>query len=86
MSDDFIDKKAWMKLSDRERMDKFTLSVGDIIVADDVDFEVDEYAKGKTSANLIGENKEWPGCFTIETVNINVGGGRGNEHYHVRGT
>ena len=85
-NDLFVDKKSWMLLTDAERAIKFTLSVGDIIVADEIDFEIDEYAKGKTSANLVNENKEWPGCFTIETVNINVGGGRGNEHYHVRGT
>lgn len=86
VSDNFIDKKSWMKLSDAERHEKFTLGVGDIIVAEETDFEIDEYSKDKTSSILIKENKEWPGCFTIETVNINVGGGRGNEHYHVRGT
>lgn len=86
VSEDFIDKKSWMQLSDLERGQKFTLSGGDIIVADETDFEIDEYANGRRSSDLIHENKEWPGCFTIETVNINVGGGRGNEHYHVRGT
>lgn len=86
VSDNFIDKKSWMNLSDIERSEKFTLSVGDIIVADGTDFEIDEYINGKRSSDLIKENKEWPGCFTIEVVNINVGGGRGNEHYSVRGT
>lgn len=85
VSDDFIDKKSWLALSDEERSKKFTLSGGDIIVADDVDFEIDEYASGKRSSDLIKEFTDWPGCFTIETVNINIGGGRGNEHYHVRG-
>ncbi len=86
VSGKFLDKKSWMLLDDSEREEIFTLSSGDIIVADEIDFDIDEYAKGKTSANLVNEHKEWPGCFTIETVNINVGGGRGNEHYHVRGT
>jgi hypothetical protein len=86
VSDDFVDKKSWMSLSDTERAKKFTLSGGDIIVADETTFEIDEYLAGHRSADLIKENKEWPGCFMIETVNINVGGGRGNEHYHVRGT
>lgn len=86
VSDDFIDKKSWMKLDESERAEKFTLSGGDIIVADETDFEIDDYVSGKRPSDLIKENKEWPGCFTIETVNINVGGGRGNEHYHVRGT
>jgi len=86
ISDNFIDKKSWMNLSDIERSEKFTLSVGDIIIADETDFEIDEYMNGKRSSDMIKENKEWPGCFTIEVVNINVGGGRGNEHYSVRGT
>lgn len=86
VSDDFVDRKTWIDLDDTEKAEKFTLGAGDIIVADEIDFEIDEYTNGKRSSDLIKENTEWPGCFTIETVNINVGGGRGNEHYHVRGT
>ena len=86
VSDDFIDKKSWMAMSDDEKALYFTLSGGDIIVADEIDFEIDEYTPGQRSSDLIKDNKEWPGCFTVEVVNINVGGGRGNEHYHVKGT
>ena len=85
VSDDFIDKKSWIDLPDAEKAEKFTLGVGDIIVAEETDFEIDDYTAGQRSSDLVKANKEWPGCFTIETVNINVGGGRGNEHYHVRG-
>lgn len=83
VSDDYINKGEWNELDDKSS--KFTLSSGDIIIAGEVDFEVDEYTKGKRSSDLIAKYKEYPGCFTVETVNINVGGGRGNEHYHVRG-
>ena len=86
VSDNFVDKKSWNNLTDDEKKEKFTLSAGDIIVAEEVDFEVNEYATGMRSSDLIKENKDWPGCFTIEVININVGGGRGNEHYHVKGT
>lgn len=86
VSDKFVDKRTWMALSDADKLESFTLSAGDIIVAGPSSFDVDEYTQGKRSSDLIRLNKEWPGCFTIETVNINVGGGRGNEHYHVRGT
>lgn len=85
VSDLFVDKKTWLTLSDNEKSEKFTLGVGDIIVADETDFEIDDYQKDHRASDLIKQNKEWPGCFTIETVNINVGGGRGNEHYHVKG-
>lgn len=85
VDDAFIDKRAWNELPDNEKKSLFTLSAGDIIVAGDVDFEIDEYTREQRSSDLINEYKEWPGCFTVETVNINTGGGRGNEHYHVRG-
>ena len=85
ISDNFVGKDDWDNLPDEEKQEKFTLTGGDIIIHGETDFEVDEYTTGKRSSDLIKENKQWPGCFTIETVNINVGGGRGNEHYHVKG-
>lgn len=85
VNEKFLGKRDWMKLSDDERKSFFTLSTGDIIVTGESDFEIDERKQGKRSSDLIKQYSEWPGCFTIESVNINVGGGRGNEHYHVRG-
>jgi hypothetical protein len=85
VSDKFKGRREWLKLSDDERYSFFTFGTGDIIVVDEVDFEIDERIKGRRSSDLIQEYSEWPGCFIIETVNVNVGGGRGNEHYHVRG-
>ena len=85
VNDAFVDKRAWNDLSASEKAKHFTLSIGDIIVAGETDFEIDEYDKGKRSSDLVKEYKEWPGCFTVESANINVGGGRGNEHYHARG-
>lgn len=86
VNDSFINRDEWMKLLDSEKDEHFTLCTGDIIVAGETEFEIDEYTNGKRSSDLIKQYREYPGCFTIETVNINVGGGRGNEHYHVRGT
>lgn len=85
VSDMFMGRKEWLKLSDEDKHQYFTLCSGDIIVEDEIDFEIDERKQGRRSSDLIKDNSEWPGCFTIETVNINVGGGRGNEHYHVKG-
>lgn len=86
VNDLFINKTDWNQLTGDQKKEQFTLAVGDIIVAGKVDFDVDEYKKDQRSSDLVNTYKEWPGCFTIESVNINVGGGRGNEHYHVRGT
>lgn len=86
VNDSFIRKDEWNKLQDDDKTKYFTLCAGDIVVADEVDFEIDEYEKGKRSSDLIQSHKDWPGCFMIEIVNINVGGGRGNEHYYVKGS
>ena len=86
VNDSFIGKGDWIKLQDSERAEYFTLATGDIIVAGEIDFNIDEYTQGSRSSDMIKQYTEWPGCFTIESVSINTGGGRGNEHYHVRGT
>jgi hypothetical protein len=85
VNDSFLNKRAWNELLESEKHNHFTLSAGDIIVAEAVDDEINEYEKGNRSSDLIAKYKEWPGCFVVETAKINVGGGRGNEHYHARG-
>ena len=86
VNDLFVNKKDWNALSDADKKSHFTLCAGDIIVADVVEEDIDEYTTGHRSSELIKQFKEWPGCFTVETASINVGGGRGNEHYLARGT
>ena len=85
VSDLFRDPKAWKELTEADKHKYFTLGTGDIIVADEVAFEIDEYEQGARSSDLKSEYKDWPGCFTIEYIGINVGGGRGNEHYLAKG-
>lgn len=83
--DNFVNKRQYDVLDDSEKTTHFTLAVGDIIVPEETDFEIDEYTAGKRSSDLLKEFKAYPGCFTIEVVNINTGGGRGNEHYKAKG-
>ena len=85
VSDKFITKREYDMLDDSAKEVLFTLAAGDIIVPEEVDFEIDEYTRGKRSSDLIQEYKEYPGCFTIEIVDVKVSGGRGNEHYKVKG-
>ena len=85
VDDRFVDKRTWNTMSDEEKQEHFTLSTGDIIVAGEVDDYIDEYEKLHRSSDLTKKYKDWPGCFNIEQVSINVGGGRGNEHYYARG-
>lgn len=83
VDDMFLNKRDWNESSDKEN--HFTLCSGDIIVAGEIDFEIDEYTKESRSSDLLKTYKDWPGCFVVEYANINVGGGRGNEHYLARG-
>jgi len=85
ISDDFMPPIQWKALSESEKSQYFTLRAGDIIVGEETDFEINEYAKGSRSSDLKDIYKDWPGCFTVEIASVNVGGGRGEEHYLARG-
>ena len=65
--------------------DYFTLAPGDIIVKGIITDNIDEYTKGQRSSDLINKYKDLRGCIQIEDVALNVGVGRNNEHYYVRG-
>ena len=83
--DKFLPKYEWLQLPN-DKMDEFyTLGKGDIIIHAEVDDEVDEYANGTKSTDLVKKYKDLQGCMTIDKVTINVDGGRGNEHYLVEG-
>lgn len=81
----FVNPNDWKELTDKEKLEKFTLASSDIIVAGDVDDVVDEQVRGSRSSDLLAKYHDWPGCFTIEVASINVGIGRPNEHYSAKG-
>lgn len=83
--DDFVPKYEWIELTDKAN--KFTLGQGDIIVRGEVTDNIIEYGGtgGLKSTQLINKYKELQGCMVISEVTINIGGGRGDEHYHVKG-
>lgn len=78
----FKEKHTW-ETSDRTTY--FTFGPGDIIVREIVTDEIDEYVQGQRSTDLITKYKKLQGCFVIEKYSLNVGPGRGMEHYYVRG-
>ena len=84
--DDFMEKYLWLQLPNDEMADYFTLGENDIIIKGEVDDEVDEYTTGHRSSDLVSKYKALQGCMTINRVAINIDGGRGNEHYYVKGT
>lgn len=84
--DDFMEKYLWQDLPNEKMDNYFTLGENDIIVKGEVSDTIDEYTQGHRSSDLVSKYKALQGCMTINRVAINVDGGRGNEHYYVRGT
>lgn len=83
--DKFLEKHEWISLPNDKMADYFTLAQGDIIVKGDVEDEIDEYTSGKRSTDLKRKYKGLQGCLEIQEWANNTGGGRGNEHYYVKG-
>lgn len=79
----FKEKYEWINLEDKSKY--FTLGIGDIILKGNSNIQINEYEKGHRSSDIISQYKELQGCIVIDTVSIDVGAGRCNEHYYVRG-
>ena len=81
----FLEKYEWLQKPNDEMENFFTLAEGDIIVKGEVDDTIDEGTQGIRSSDVIAKYKKLQGCVVIEEVAINVGAGRCNEHYLVKG-
>ena len=79
----FVEKFEWIALEDKSS--KFTFGVDDIVVLGEVDDVIDEYESGKRSSDLLIKYHNLQGCMKVVRCSINVGGGRGNEHYYIKG-
>lgn len=83
--DRFLEQYQWLQIPNDKMSEYFTIGKGDIIVKGEVNDEINEYQKGHHSTDLINKYKDLQGCMTIERVAINVGAGRCDEHYYVKG-
>ena len=83
--DRFLERQEWVTTPKDELAGHFTLGVGDIIVRDEVDDEINEYSKGKHSTDLIAKYEDLQGCTVIHKVANNSGIGRCDPHYYVVG-
>lgn len=83
--DRFLERHIWIAKPNDEMSEYFTLGVGDIIVKGEVDDVIDEYTSGKRSSDLVKKYKALQGCLEIQEWANNTGGGRGQEHYFVKG-
>lgn len=83
--DAFKEKHEWINIPNDEMSQYFTLAQGDIIVKGEVDDEINEYTSGTRSTDLKKKYKSLQGCLEIQEWANNTDGGRGNEHYYVKG-
>ena len=83
--DAFLENYLWVSLPNYEMGNYFTLSQGDIIVKGNVSDVIDEYQSGHRSSDLLAKYKKLQGCMTIERFSINIGSGRNNPHYYIKG-
>lgn len=81
----FREGYIWQALPNDEKPNFYTLQTGDIIVKGEVEDEIDEYTSGHRSTDFLKKYKSLQGCMEIEQVAINVGPGRGQEHYYTKG-
>lgn len=81
----FREKHIWVAIPNDEMSQYFTLAQGDIIVKGEVSDTINEYASGQRSSDLKTKYKALQGCAEIQEWSDNTGGGRGNEHYYVKG-
>lgn len=81
----FREKHEWIDIPNDEMSQYFTLAPGDIIVKGEVEDVIDEYTSGARSTDLVKKYKALQGCMEIQEFSNNTNGGRGNEHYYVKG-
>ena len=81
----FLEKYQWVNLPADEKPNYFTIGKDDIIIKGEVDDEINEYATGTHSSDIIRKYKELQGCLTVTECTINTEGGRCNEHYYIKG-
>ena len=75
----------WINTPNDLKGNYFTLKLGDIIVKGKVTDEINEYQAGYRSTDLLAKYKALQGCIEITQFAENIGKGRVNEHYYVKG-
>ena len=79
----FLDAYQWYTQEDKSQY--FTISAGDILIKGEVTDEIDEYTAGQRSSDILTKCKKSHECMVVDKCSVNVGPGRGLEHYYVRG-
>ena len=85
INDAFLEKYLWEQLSETDKASHFTFGPGDIIIKGEASDIVNEYVSGQRSSDLVTKYKKLQGCMIVDYCIVNTGGGRGNEHYRIKG-
>ena len=81
----YRDTEEWLALPADLKAKYFTLSPHDIVIKGSTEDEINEYLAGSRSTDILTKYKRFQRCIEVEQVVDNTGGGRGNEHYYVKG-
>ena len=79
----FLERYLWNDAQDKSKY--FTLGTGDIIIKGEVADEINEYASGFRSSDILTKYKKRGECMVIEQCVVSAGFGRDLEHYYVKG-
>ena len=81
----YLDIEDWLILPSDLKSNYFTLRQQDILIKGDIADEINEYQSGSRSTEILAKYKQFQKCLEIAQFMDNTGGGRGNEHYYVKG-
>lgn len=83
--DRYLDIQEWLALPSDLKNNYFTLRQQDILIKGEIDETINEYQSGLRSTDILAKYKQFQKCLEVAQFMDNTGGGRGNEHYYVKG-
>lgn len=79
----FLPKGEWDSCEFKES--HFTIGIGDLVFFGELLDEINEYSTGKHSTDIIKKYRDIQSCIEVKQFAINIGIGRNNPHYLVKG-
>lgn len=83
--DRYLDIQEWLALPSDLKNNYFTLRQQDILIKGEINETINEYQSGLRSTDILAKYKQFQKCLEVAQFMDNTGGGRGNEHYYVKG-
>ena len=84
-SEKFQERYEWISIPSDQKGEYFTLGPGDLIIKGEVSDTINEYQAGHRSSDIVSKYKSLQGCMEVQEIAINIGPGRNNPHYFVKG-